>query len=178
VKSSKTFQKFAESDTSRILMLGLDAAGKTTLLYKLKLGEVVATSPTIGFHVETVEYANVNLNVWDIGSQNERIRPLWRHYFEGSKGLIFVVDSTDHERIEAARGELESILQEKDLRGVALLVFANKQDLPQAMSADEIAAKLRLDYLNIPRWKVQSASAVNGSGIVEGMDWLTSKCSK
>jgi len=78
----------------RILMVGLDAAGKTTILYKLKLGEIVTTIPTIGFNVETVEYKNISFTVWDVGGQ-DKIRPLWRHYFQNTQGLIFVVDSND-----------------------------------------------------------------------------------
>ena len=74
--------------------VGLDAAGKTTILYKLKLGEVVTTIPTIGFNVETVHYKNITFTVWDVGGQ-DKIRPLWRHYYEDAQGLIFVVDSTN-----------------------------------------------------------------------------------
>ncbi|CAN6450998.1 unnamed protein product [Victoria cruziana] len=95
----------------RILMVGLDAAGKTTILYKLKLGEIVTTIPTIGFNVETVEYKNVSFTVWDVGGQ-DKIRPLWRHYFQNTQGLIFVVDSNDKDRIVEARDELHRMLSE------------------------------------------------------------------
>merc|ERR1740127_267223 len=127
----------------RILMLGLDAAGKTTILYKLKLGEVVTTIPTIGFNVETVEYKNINFSVWDVGGQ-DKIRKLWRHYYENTQGLIFVVDSNDRDRIEDAREELTKILNEDEMRDAVLLVFANKQDLPNAMTAAEVTEKLGL----------------------------------
>merc|ERR1719449_328928 len=82
----------------RILMVGLDAAGKTTILYKLKLGEVVNTIPTIGFNVETVQYQDIEFTVWDVGGQ-EKIRPLWRHYYANNSGIIFVVDSADTDRL-------------------------------------------------------------------------------
>merc|ERR1712134_23258 len=95
----------------RILMVGLDAAGKTTILYKLKLGEIVTTIPTIGFNVETVEYKNICFTVWDVGGQ-DKIRPLWRHYFQNTQGLIFVVDSNDRERITEAQEELMRMLNE------------------------------------------------------------------
>jgi len=110
----------------RILMVGLDAAGKTTILYKLKLGEVVTTIPTIGFNVETVDYKNISFTVWDVGGQ-DKIRPLWRHYYQNTQGLIFVVDSNDRDRIDAARDELHRMLGEDELREAVLLVFANKQ---------------------------------------------------
>merc|ERR1719497_163195 len=101
----KIWQRMVGTREMRILMVGLDNAGKTTILYKLKLGEIVNTIPTIGFNVESVEYKNINFTVWDVGGQ-DKIRPLWRHYFEGTNGLIFVVDSNDRERTEDARDEL------------------------------------------------------------------------
>merc|ERR1712124_117358 len=99
----------------RILMVGLDAAGKTTILYKLKLGEVVTTIPTIGFNVETVEYKNIRFTVWDVGGQ-DKIRKLWRHYYQGTQGLIYVVDSNDRDRVEDSREELAKILSEDEMR--------------------------------------------------------------
>lgn len=87
----------------------MDAAGKTTILYKLKLGEIVTTIPTIGFNVETVEYKNICFTVWDVGGQ-DKIRPLWRHYFQNTQGLIFVVDSNDRERIVEAEKELQNMV--------------------------------------------------------------------
>uniref|UniRef100_A0A8B9JVL7 ARF GTPase 5 n=1 Tax=Astyanax mexicanus TaxID=7994 RepID=A0A8B9JVL7_ASTMX len=95
---SSLFSKLFGKKQMRILMVGLDAAGKTTILYKLKLGEIVTTIPTIGFNVETVEYKNICFTVWDVGGQ-DKIRPLWRHYFQNTQGLIFVVDSNDRERV-------------------------------------------------------------------------------
>ena len=82
----------------RILFLGLDASGKTTTLYRLKLGEVVTTIPTIGFNVETVDMKNVQLTAWDVGGR-DKIRPLYRHYFQNTQGLVFMIDSNDKERL-------------------------------------------------------------------------------
>lgn len=148
---SKLFDKLWGKKEMRILMVGLDAAGKTTILYKLKLGEIVTTIPTIGvfplalkerkvdkclhhnlaigFNVETVEYKNIQFTVWDVGGQ-DKIRPLWRHYFQNTQGIIFVVDSNDRDRVVEAREELQRMLNEDELRDAMLLVFANKQDLP------------------------------------------------
>merc|ERR1712228_885883 len=123
--------------------VGLDAAGKTTVLYKLKLGEVVTTIPTIGFNVETVEYKNIRFTVWDIGGQ-DKIRKLWRYYYENTQGLIFVVDSSDRDRVEDAREELIKMLNDDEMRDAAVLVFANKQDLPNSMPAAEVSEKLGL----------------------------------
>nr|XP_036585627.1 ADP-ribosylation factor [Colletotrichum truncatum]KAF6795678.1 ADP-ribosylation factor [Colletotrichum truncatum] len=148
---SKIFDKLWGKKEMRILMVGLDAAGKTTILYKLKLGEIVTTIPTIGFNVETVEYKNIQFTVWDVGGQ-DKIRPLWRHYFQNTQGIIFVVDSNDRDRIVEAREELQRMLNEDELRDAILLVFANKQDLPNAMNAAEITDKLGLHSLRQRAW--------------------------
>ena len=109
---SKVWQRLIGKKEMRILMVGLDAAGKTTILYKLKLGEVVTTIPTIGFNVETVDYKNISFTVWDVGGQ-DKIRLLWRHYYQNTQGLIFVVDSNDRDRIDDAREELHKMLSEE-----------------------------------------------------------------
>ncbi|XP_043264777.1 ADP-ribosylation factor 2 [Colletes gigas] len=161
----------------RILMVGLDAAGKTTILYKLKLGEIVTTIPTIGFNVETVEYRNICFTVWDVGGQ-DKIRPLWRHYFQNTQGLIYVVDCNDRERIREAERELANMLKEDELRDAVLLVFANKQDLPNAMSPAELTNKLKLNSLSGCQWYVQSTCATQGHGLYEGLDWLSNELAK
>ncbi|CAM8986017.1 unnamed protein product [Rhodiola kirilowii] len=148
---AKLFSRLFAKKEMRILMVGLDAAGKTTILYKLKLGEIVTTIPTIGFNVETVEYKNISFTVWDVGGQ-DKIRPLWRHYFQNTQGLIFVVDSNDRDRVVEARDELHRMLNEDELRDAVLLVFANKQDLPNAMNAAEITDKLGLHSLRQRHW--------------------------
>lgn len=174
---SKIFDRLAAKKDVRILMVGLDAAGKTTILYKLKLGEVVTTIPTIGFNVETVEYKSINFTVWDVGGQ-DKIRPLWRHYYQNTQGLIFVVDSNDRDRIDEAKEELMKMLNEDEMRDAILLVFANKQDLPNAMSAADITDKLGLNQLRNRQWYIQSTCATSGDGIYEGFDWLTNAALK
>jgi ADP-ribosylation factor protein 1 len=125
-----------------------------------------------GFNVETVEYKNISFTVWDVGGQ-DKIRPLWRHYFQNTQGLIFVVDSNDRDRISEARDELHRMLNEDELRDAVLLVFANKQDLPNAMTAAEITDKLGLHSLRQRHWFIQSTCATSGEGLYEGLDWLS-----
>ncbi|KAB0396055.1 hypothetical protein E2I00_009765 [Balaenoptera physalus] len=170
----KLFKSLFGKKEMRILMVGLDAAGKTTILYKLKLGEIVTTIPTIGFNVETVEYKNISFTVWDVGGQ-DKIRPLWRHYFQNTQGLIFVVDSNDRERVNEAREELTRMLAEDELRDAVLLVFVNKQDLPNAMNAAEITDKLGLHSLRQRNWYIQATCATSGDGLYEGLDWLSNQ---
>lgn len=125
---TKMFSSLFGKKELRALMLGLDAAGKTTILYKLKLGEVVSSVPTIGFNVETVEFQKVKFTVWDVGGQ-DKIRQLWKHYYQNTQALIYVVDSSDKERINIARDELQKMLSEDELKDAVLLVLANKQDM-------------------------------------------------
>lgn len=153
-------------------MLGLDAAGKTTVLYKIKLNESVCTIPTIGFNVETVSPCKgISFTVWDVGGQ-DKIRPLWRHYFQNTEGLVYVVDSADRERIEESREELFSILESDEMRDVPVVVMANKQDLPTAMSTSQIADRLCLGKLSNRKWHIQGTCATNADGVYESMEAL------
>mmetsp|Transcript_29234 Transcript_29234/g.40387 ORF Transcript_29234/g.40387 Transcript_29234/m.40387 type:complete len:183 (-) Transcript_29234:141-689(-) len=171
---AKLFQDmFSTQMDVRILMVGLDAAGKTTILYKLKLGEVQNTVPTIGFNVEEVQYGSVTFNVWDCGGQ-EKIRKLWKHYYEGVRGVIFVIDSTDRDRVDEAKEEVFGLLNEPELKDAVFLILSNKKDLPKAMSTSELTERLGL--LNLPKtrvWNVQNTCALDGEGLYEGLDWLT-----
>merc|ERR1711935_412892 len=169
---SSLFGRLFAKKQMRILMVGLDAAGKTTILYKLKLGEIVTTIPTIGFNVETVEYKNISFTWGDVGGQ-DKIRPLWRHYYQNTQGLIFVVDSNDKDRVGEAHDELHRMLSEDELREAIVLVFANKQDLPNAMSVAEVTDKLGLHSLRNRKWYIQATCATSGEGLFEGLDWLS-----
>jgi len=121
--------------------------------------------------VETVTYKNIKFNVWDVGGQ-DKIRPLWRHYYTGTQALIFVVDSQDHLRMDEARQELHRILGDREMRDVLLLVFANKQDLPTAMSPAEVTERLGLPKMRDRSWFVQPSCATSGEGLLEGLNWL------
>lgn len=124
-----------------------------------------------GFNVETVTFKSTSFTVWDVGGQ-DRIRPLWRHYYNNTQGIIFVVDSNDRDRISIARDELNRMLNEDELRDSILLVLANKQDLPKAMSAGEIVEELGLRDRSERPWHVQPTTATTGEGLHEGLSWL------
>ncbi|KAJ3045832.1 ADP-ribosylation factor, Arf Arf6 [Rhizophlyctis rosea] len=172
---SRILARIFGSRDVRILMLGLDSAGKTTILYKLKLGQSVTTIPTVGFNVESVTYRNIKFNVWDVGGQ-DKIRPLWRHYFAGTQGLIFVVDSNDPERLDEARVELHRIVSDRDMQDCAILVFANKQDLPRALSPLQVTEALQLPRLQGRLWYVHPSCATTGEGLLDGLQWLSQNC--
>eukprot|EP00483_Globobulimina_turgida_P011422 UN11444 len=170
---AKALAKLISPKEQRILMLGLDSAGKTTILHKLKLGDVFQTIPTIGFNVETVQYKNIAFTVWDCGGQ-DKIKPLWRHYFRNTQAIIFVIDSCDKERINIAKREIDKLLMEDELRDALLLIFANKSDLPNVMSVAEIKTTLQLNKLPSNRqWNIQSCCAITGDGLYDGLDWIS-----
>ena len=148
---ANVLNKFQSTTPVRLLMLGLDAAGKTTILYKMKINETVNTIPTIGFNVETLKYKNLEFNTWDIGGQF-KLRNLWRHYYENTQGLIFVVDSNDGERLEECREALNDVLADEEMKGVPVLIYANKMDLPNSITVPELTERLGLMNRSDRRW--------------------------
>lgn len=135
------------------------------------MGEVISTVPTVGFNVETLTYKNLKFNVWDIGGQTS-IRPYWRCYYANTQAVIFVVDSSDKDRIEVCATELHTMLAEDELKDAALLVFANKQDQPAALKVSDISKALGLSDLKDRSWSIMGCSAITGDGLNEGLDWL------
>lgn len=175
LNTSSLYRRAFGKEETRIIWLGLDAAGKTTILYKLQLGEVVTTIPTIGFNVEHVKFAGksiVEITAWDVGGRCN-LRPLWRHYYKTANCAVFVVDSNDRDRIEEVKDQLHRFINEDEIRDFPLLVFANKQDLPNAMRGVELMEKLGLHSLRNRKWFLQESSALDGSGLYEGLEWLS-----
>jgi len=164
----------AKEKEIRLLILGLDNAGKTTILRKFCGQRTDTVEPTLGFNIQTVHHKAYTLNLWDVGGQTS-IRAYWRNYFEQTDGVIWVVDSADQIRLELCREELFKLLQQEKLVGASLLILANKQDVESACSAQEIRETLQLDtnprYSN-RHWAIQSCSAMTGAGLLEGMNWM------
>ncbi|XP_072257099.1 ADP-ribosylation factor-like protein 3 [Pyxicephalus adspersus] len=155
----------------RIVLLGLDNAGKTTILTRLALEETSSITPTQGFNIKSVQSQGLKLSVWDIGGQRS-IRAHWKKYLGSTDLLIYVVDSADRKRFEETGQELAELVEEDSLLGVPLLVFANKQDLLTAASAADIAAGLNLHTYRDRTWQIQACSALSGEGIQDGMNWI------
>lgn len=192
------YNYFMGSGEHKVVMVGLDNAGKSTILYRLcaadspahlrppgfaapphralcvpgrHLGDVIQTQPTVGSNVEEVVHRNVRFQVWDLGGQ-ETLRKVWSTYFVGAHAVVLVVDSMDRERIGLVREELAAITAHEELRKACLLVLANKQDLPSAMDPVEITQSLKLHLNKEHAWHIQPCSAVTGAGLMEGMDWV------
>lgn len=155
----------------RILILGLDNAGKTTITKKFMGEDTSEIAPTLGFNIKTVEHNDYNLNIWDVGGQKS-LRSYWKNYFESTDGLIWVVDSADVKRFEDCRKELAELLQAERLKGATLLVFCNKQDLSGSKNVEEIGKYLELENLSNHHYKVVPCSAVTGENLLNGINWL------
>ncbi|KAK7494169.1 hypothetical protein BaRGS_00014642, partial [Batillaria attramentaria] len=152
----------------------LDSAGKTTILYRLKLDEVVTTVPTIGFNVEGIQYRDLHFTAWDIGSR-DKIRPLFRHYYKGADAVVFVIDSHDPERLDELNYDvIKPAVSADELSNAVFLFLANKIDLSHTLSADEISERLGLRYLK-HTWNIMPVSAVTGEGLYPALDWLCTK---
>lgn len=151
-KNGMEFSIPSSQGTMHIVMLGLDSAGKTTALYRLKFDQYLNTVPTIGFNCEKVrgttgKAKGVQFLIWDVGGQ-EKLRPLWRSYTRCTDGIVFVLDSVDVERMEEAKIELMRTAKAPDNQGVPVLILANKQDLPGARDSKELEKLLGLHELN------------------------------
>ncbi|NXI56963.1 ARL11 protein, partial [Chloroceryle aenea] len=165
----KLFSKGQQKRDARVVMLGLDFAGKSTLLYKLKSGQAVETCPTVGFNVESLQTpCNMSFNLWDVGGQGS-LRASWPDYLEDTNTLIFVLDSTDTARLPEAVAALEEALSQPSMTGVPVLLLANKQEMPGALATAELGVRLQQGQLSGRRWVLLGCSAHTGQGLQEAL---------
>lgn len=158
---------------ANIPMLGLDSAGKSTLLYKFKYNDAFLTIPTIGFNVDMIEMGkDFTLTFWDVGGQ-QKMRQVWCDFLENADGLLYVVDSSDKRRLEESKKEFELILKNEFIKNIPVIVLANKQDLPGALNAEEITRKFKVKKNCSDRnWYVQPCCAITGEGLAEALHRL------
>lgn len=175
---SSIFSWFSTKKEAKILILGLDSAGKTTILYRLSLGQFVQqVAPTVAFNIEKVEVGNLTLHVWDLGGQ-QQLRPYWRLYYKENNGIVFVIDSTDKERMDLCKDELFTLLDEEELKGVPIVILANKQDLQTALKVEEISEMMELSKIKDRPWQVIPTSALKGEGVSTAFEWLSETIDK
>ncbi|KAI9229726.1 MAG: ADP ribosylation factor [Piptocephalis tieghemiana] len=178
VLMGKMLQLFWGGQQHKIVVIGLDNAGKTTLLYRLLLGQNVSTTtPTIGSNVEEITYKNLTFTMWDLGGQDS-IRSSWSAYYQDASCIILVVDSSDKARLSLAKDELHKMASHEETQKASILIFANKQDLPESSSAATVSEALGLPSLRDRPWHLQGCSAKTGRGINDGLDWVVTQLVK
>jgi small GTP-binding protein len=169
---SKILDFFSRSRNNfKIIILGIQNAGKTTILYRLSIGQLVKTTPTIGSNVEEISYNNVKLQAWDLGGQ-ESTRSIWDVYFINTDAIIYVVDSHD-ETYDDSKTQFYKLLKNDALKNAVILIYANKQDLPGAKNVGDIIRIYELDTIKNHIWHIQPCSAQTGEGLITGMKWLS-----
>lgn len=161
----------ASKANKKLVVLGLDNAGKTSVVQTLLGASPFAVSPTRGFNSKEITIDRSKFVVLDVGGQKSE-RTYWRDHFKRAVGIIWVIDSSDRRRMYETGLELATILQDEWLHGVPILILANKQDLSTAAAADEITVELELHAIRNHNWHIQDCSAVENRGIREGLDWL------
>eukprot|EP00455_Lapot_gusevi_P023729 TRINITY_DN2462_c0_g3_i1.p1 TRINITY_DN2462_c0_g3~~TRINITY_DN2462_c0_g3_i1.p1 ORF type:complete len:188 (+),score=20.30 TRINITY_DN2462_c0_g3_i1:126-689(+) len=176
---------FSKPKPKQINILGLDYAGKSHMIYKFQSDpdKIQTVIPTIGLTLETTEHRGLLLYSWDFGGRS-RLRPLEKHYYKECEGVVYVLDSTDRETLSNSENPKRSsvhlineILTEDMLLGRPLLIFANKQDLPNCIPLSELIETMGLDKISDRQWKVQPCSVQTGEGLEEGWNWIISQVS-
>ncbi|XP_017670485.1 PREDICTED: ADP-ribosylation factor-like protein 11 [Lepidothrix coronata] len=163
----KLISKGWKKRDAQVVMLGLNFAGKSTLLYKLKSGQAVETCPTVGFNVESLQTpCGISFTLWDVGGQDS-LRASWPDYLEDINTLVFVIDSTDTARLSEAAAALEETLSHPSMAGIPVLLLANKQEVPGALAPSELGEMLQRGRLAGHRWMLQGCSAHTGQGLQE-----------
>ncbi|TPX72877.1 hypothetical protein SpCBS45565_g00069 [Spizellomyces sp. 'palustris'] len=148
-----------------ILILGLDNSGKTTIIaHFIRASSVPAAPspnspppivPTVGFSLEKFDYENLNFTVFDMSGQG-RYRELWKHYYDDTDGLVWVLDAGDKERMAVVRKELWTVLSHKVLqqKKIPIVFFANKMDLEGSLTPQECIAALGLEEIRDRTWNI------------------------
>jgi ADP-ribosylation factor-like protein 5B len=170
---SKVLELFSRSSNNfKIAILGLQNAGKTTILYRLSLGQLVTTQPTIGSNVEEISHNNVKMQAWDLGGQ-ESMRSVWDAYFPNTDGIIFVIDSADMDNYEESKTEFFKLLKNDELKSSVVLIYANKQDKMEAKPIQELVNEYEFNTIKTHTWHIEPCSAKTGEGLMAGMKWLS-----
>ena len=170
---SKIIEFFSRNRNNfKIIIVGMQNAGKTTILYRLSLGQFVKTNPTIGSNAEEIKYDNVIFQAWDLGGQ-ESTRSVWDVYYMNTDAVVYVIDSVDEEYYEESKSQFHKVLNHQMLKNTLILILANKQDQPGAKTVHKIIEDYELDKIKDHIWHIQPCSALKGEGLETGIKWLS-----
>ena len=170
---SKIIEFFSKSRNNfKIIILGIQNAGKTTILYQLSLGQLVKTTPTIGSNVEELTYNNVKFQAWDLGGQ-ESTRSVWDVYYMNTDAVVYVIDSSEDEYLEESKSQFHKLIAHPTLKNATILIFANKQDLQGAKDMNKLIQEYEFFKIKEHIWHIQACSALKGEGLVTGIKWLS-----
>lgn len=161
-----------------VIVVGLDNSGKSTIIERLKpkVKQATEVAPTVGFNVDEFQKGNVQFQVFDMSGAG-RYRSLWEQYYKDTQAIMFVIDSGDKLRLVVAKDELSMMLNHPLLKKIPVIFFANKKDLPNALSPVEIAQTLSLEDIKDRPWQIVPTNGLTGEGVDKGTDWLHSKVS-
>jgi len=181
---SGLYRYTVQKDEFSIIILGLDDAGKTTLLEQTKtiftkgyLGMSLSKiTTTVGLNLGNIDVGRTRLNFWDLGGQEE-LQSLWSHYYAECHGVIFVVDSAARDRIDEAVAAFRKMIVSEHLDGVPLLLLANKQDLSNCLHIDDIKDQFKeaQSLIGSRAMQVMAVSALRGNGVNDGIKWILEK---
>ena len=170
---SKIIEFFTKSRNNfKIIILGMQNAGKTTILYRLSLGQIVKTTPTIGSNVEELTYNNVKFQAQDLCGQ-ESTRSVWDVYYMNTDAVVYVIDSQDDEYFEESKAQFHKLIHNQTLKNATILIFANKQDLPGSKDVNKLVQDYEFFKIKDHVWHIQPCSALKGEGLVTGIKWLS-----
>ena len=167
----------------RVLIIGLDHAGKTTLLEQMKSlylktrtrKNLKKLPPTVGLNVGKVSYRKWDIVFWDLGG-HKSMREIWEQYYDDASAILFVIDSSDTSRFKEVKKEVENLLNDSRLKGIPVLIAANKQDISSALDPQEVASRVGVHKIQSRSIQIQGVSALTCDGISESVDWIMKAC--
>eukprot|EP00741_Cyanophora_paradoxa_P000222 tig00000402_g215.t1 len=166
---------------AKILVVGLDNSGKSTIINKFKptKNSVQEVVPTVGFQVEEFSKHKITFTAFDMSGQG-RYRGLWEHYYKEAQAIIFVIDCADKIRMCVVKDELAQMLKHPDIASskIAVLFYANKMDLPSSYDPVACVQALELDRIQDRPWHIVASNALTGEGLEEGINWLSERLAK
>ena len=173
---SSIYEMFSDYKNIKIVFLGLPNAGKTTILYLLKIGEVIKSIPTISFNKEEIKDKNVRFEAWDLAGSDNSIN-YWKYYIQGANAIIYVVDASDEKKHLKSKEILHSTLKIMESEEVIIAILSNKHDLVGCVKYPEFVKNFELNKIK-KKWQVFETNKDDTEGYFEAMQWIKENIKK